>query len=59
MNLSPRLTLFLASLVVTLSFWILRGLGILTFVKGLVLWVLLFFTLVVGILATIRPRRSS
>lgn len=57
--MSSRLSLFLTSLVVTLSFWILRGLGILTFVQGLVLWVLLFFTIIVGILATTRPRRSS
>jgi hypothetical protein len=57
--MSPRLSLFLVSLAVTLAFWVLRGLGILSFVPGLVLWVLIVISVGFAILATTRPRRSS
>lgn len=57
--MSSRLSLFLVSLAVTLAFWVLRGLGILSFVPGLILWILLFISVGFGILATTRPRRSS
>ncbi len=57
--MSSRMSLFLVSLGVTLAFWILRGLGILSFVPGLILWILLFISVGFGILATTRPRRSS
>jgi hypothetical protein len=55
----PRLSLFLVSLAVTLAFWVLRGLGILSFVPGLVLWILIVISVGFAILATTRPRRSS
>lgn len=57
--MSSRLSLFGVSLAVTLAFWVLRGLGILSFVPGLILWILFIITVGFGILATIRPRRSS
>ncbi len=57
--MSSRLSLFLVSLAVTFAFWILRGLGILSFVPGLVLWMLIVISVAFGILATTRPRRSS
>lgn len=57
--MSSRLSLFLVSLAVTLCFWILRGLGILSFAPGLILWILLAISIGFAILATTRPRRSS
>lgn len=57
--MSSRITLFGVSLAVTLAFWVLRGLAVLSFVPGLILWILIFLSIGFGILATIRPRRSS
>jgi hypothetical protein len=42
--------LFGGILGITFLVWILRGLGVLTFVPGLVLWVLIFLSIAAGIL---------
>lgn len=36
-----REVIFVAVLVLTVLFWVLRGLGLLTFIPGVVLWILL------------------
>ncbi len=42
--------LFRIVFVITLFVWILRGLSILAFLPGIVLWILLFFSVGLGIL---------
>ncbi|NJK38804.1 MAG: hypothetical protein HC835_09970 [Oscillatoriales cyanobacterium RM2_1_1] len=57
MNQSPRSNkqmftqLFWVLTGVILSVWILRGLGILTFLPGIVLWLLLLLTIGTGVLS--------
>lgn len=45
--------LFRIAIAVTLLIWILRGLSLLAFLPGIVLWVLLFCSIGLGILAKI------
>ncbi|MGD1902705.1 MAG: hypothetical protein ACFB9N_10750 [Geitlerinemataceae cyanobacterium] len=46
--------LFLASLILTIGVWVLRGFGILTFLPGLVIWVGIFATVGIGIVTSLR-----
>ncbi|MBP0000458.1 MAG: hypothetical protein J7641_15905 [Cyanobacteria bacterium SID2] len=41
---------FLGVLLVTLVLWILRGVGLLTFIQGGVLWLGIFLSIAMGIL---------
>ncbi|WP_333455167.1 hypothetical protein [Microcoleus sp. Pol10D4] len=54
MRLSTRI--FLTILGLTLLVWILRGVGILTFIPGGVVWILILFSFVAGILSTLLRR---
>ncbi|MEG4204637.1 hypothetical protein QUA20_11980 [Microcoleus sp. Pol7_A1] len=54
MRLSTRI--FLAILGFTLLVWILRGVGILTFIPGAVIWILILLSFVAGILSTLLRR---
>ncbi len=45
--------LFRVSVVVTLVIWILRGLTILAFLPGIILWGLLFLCIALGILTQV------
>jgi hypothetical protein len=46
--------LFLATLILTIGIWILRGFGLLTFLPGLVIWLGIFATVGVGIVASLQ-----
>jgi hypothetical protein len=48
-TLRPITTVFLALLSVTAVMWILRGLGILSFLPSGILWILIFFTMGAGV----------
>ena len=54
MRLSTRI--FLSILGITLLVWILRGVGLLTFVPGAVIWILILLSFVAGILNTLIRR---
>ncbi|MBD1850416.1 hypothetical protein [Leptolyngbya sp. FACHB-711] len=57
-SLRPETTIFLACLLLTVFIWVLRGLGILTFVPGSLIWFLILATvgtaIVNGLLSTRR-----
>jgi hypothetical protein len=46
--LNATTTLFWAALTVTILTWVLRGIGILTFLPGGIIWLLLLLTLGLG-----------
>ncbi|MEG3848387.1 hypothetical protein QT971_19390 [Microcoleus sp. herbarium19] len=54
MRLSTRI--FLSILSITLLVWILRGVGLLTFIPGSVIWILVLLSFVAGILSTLLRR---
>ncbi|MEG3897512.1 hypothetical protein QT989_17835 [Microcoleus sp. SVA1_B6] len=54
MRLSTRI--FWTILGLTLLVWILRGVGILTFIPGAVIWILILLSFVAGILSTLLRR---
>ncbi|TAG88622.1 MAG: hypothetical protein EAZ09_25135 [Oscillatoriales cyanobacterium] len=62
MTNSPRFQMrlstgiFWAILGITLLVWILRGVGLLTFIPGAVIWILVLLSFVAGILSTILRR---
>lgn len=47
-------TAFLVVLVTTGVVWVLRGLGILTFVPGGIIWLLLLLTISLGVISALR-----
>ncbi|MCU0546727.1 MAG: hypothetical protein MUE44_31950 [Oscillatoriaceae cyanobacterium Prado104] len=51
MRLSTRI--FLTVLGITLLVWILRGVGLLTFIPGAVIWILVLLSFIAGILSTL------
>lgn len=55
--LQPSTTVFLACLGTTIAVWVLRGLGILTFIPGMVIWLLLLATIGVGVFNGIQSSR--
>ncbi|XZN95006.1 MAG: hypothetical protein ACM65K_19315 [Microcoleus sp.] len=54
MRLSTRI--FWAILGITLLVWILRGVSLLTFIPGVVIWILILLSFVAGILTTLLRR---
>jgi hypothetical protein len=54
MRLSTRI--FWTILGITLLVWILRGVGLLTFIPGSVIWILVLLSFVAGILSTLLRR---
>jgi hypothetical protein len=56
-QLRPDTTFFLTFLFITVLVWILRGLGLLTFLPGLVIWVLLLLTIGAGVFSGIQGTR--
>ncbi len=50
----PETTVFLGILGVTIAVWVLRGIGLLTFIPGGILWVLLFLTIGAGVVDTLQ-----
>jgi hypothetical protein len=56
-RIRPDLTLFLTILFITVLVWVLRGLGILTFLPGMVIWILLLLTIGAGVFSGIQGTR--
>ncbi|AFY64786.1 hypothetical protein GEI7407_0282 [Geitlerinema sp. PCC 7407] len=57
-KLRPTTIVFLIALSSTLIVWVLRGIKLLSFMPGAVLWILILFSVITGILAGIdRTRR--
>ncbi|HBK97623.1 MAG TPA: hypothetical protein DD001_09980 [Microcoleaceae bacterium UBA10368] len=48
--------IFFTILGITLLVWILRGVGLLTFIPGAVIWILILLSFVAGILSTLLRR---
>jgi hypothetical protein len=46
--------LLLATLILTIGTWVLRGFGLLTFLPGLVIWLGIFATISVAIVASLQ-----
>ncbi len=55
--LQPFTKAFLAVLGVTLVIWLLRGLAVLAFMPGAVLWVLILLCFSLGIISTLQRIR--
>ncbi|MBC7972608.1 MAG: hypothetical protein H7Z11_21200 [Verrucomicrobia bacterium] len=53
-SLKPSMVAFLAVLAMTILVWVLRGIGLLTFIPGSVLWVLILLSLLTAILTVVR-----
>ena len=53
-SLKPSMVAFLAVLLMTALVWVLRGVGLLTFIPGSVLWVLILLGILTAILTTVR-----
>lgn len=62
MTNSPRLKtpsfyyVFGIILGVTLLVWILRGLGVLSFLPGAIIWILLFLSIAAGVISSFQRR---
>jgi len=56
-RLSLPSRIFLALLGLTLLVWILRGLTILSFILGIVLWLLLLLTIGAGVITSLQRMR--
>jgi len=56
-RLSLPSRIFLALLGLTLLVWILRGLTILSFIPGIVLWLLLLLTIGAGVITSLQRMR--
>lgn len=50
----PATTIFLLLLSITLTLWILRGVGILTFLPGGVFWLLLLLTISAAVISRVQ-----
>jgi uncharacterized membrane protein YbhN (UPF0104 family) len=55
--LQPLTKLFLGALALTLAMWVLRGLTLLAFLPGSVLWVLILLCFGLGIVASLQRMR--
>lgn len=49
--------IFLGLLAFTVAVWVLRGVTILSFLPGIVLWVLLLFTIGAGVITSLQRIR--
>jgi hypothetical protein len=56
-RLSLPSQIFLALLILTLLVWILRGLTVLSFVPGVILWLLLLLTIGAGVITSLQRIR--
>lgn len=52
-TMKPATTVFLSILTITLTLWVLRGIGLLTFLPGIVIWMLLFLTIGAGVISVV------
>ncbi|MEM1311791.1 MAG: hypothetical protein AAGF98_20185 [Cyanobacteria bacterium P01_H01_bin.153] len=56
-RLSLPSQIFLALLALTLIVWVLRGLTVLSFLPGLVIWLLLLLTIGAGVITSLQRMR--
>jgi hypothetical protein len=47
-------SIFLGVLGVTIAIWVLRGIGLFTFIPGGLIWILLFLTIGAGVVDTFQ-----
>lgn len=52
-----EMTVFLLALGVTIAVWVLRGVGLLTFLPGMVIWILLLITVGAGVVDIVQRTR--
>jgi hypothetical protein len=57
LRLRPATTIFLTILSIAIVTWLLRGLGLLTFLPGGVLWTLIFMSVGAGVVSLIQGTR--
>jgi len=48
-SVKAETAVFLSFVGITLAVWVLRGIGLLTFLPGLVIWVLIFLSVGAGV----------
>jgi hypothetical protein len=56
-RIRPATTVFLTIFSITLVTWLLRGIGLLTFLPGGILWTLIFATVGAGVFSGIQGTR--
>jgi len=56
-RLHPMTRLFLGMLTLTLVVWVLRGVALLAFLPGIVLWVLILLSFGLGIMSSLQRIR--
>jgi hypothetical protein len=56
-RLHPMTRLFLGVLTLTLVVWVLRGIALLAFLPGIVLWVLILLSFGLGIMSSLQRIR--
>jgi energy-converting hydrogenase Eha subunit G len=56
-SIRPETTTFLAILGITVVVWVLRGFGLLTFLPGGIIWLLIFLTVGAGIYSVFQGMR--
>ncbi|HEY9625124.1 MAG TPA: hypothetical protein V6C78_32665 [Crinalium sp.] len=52
--MKPATTVFLTLLSITFVVWVLRGLGVLGFLPGIVLWLLILLTISAGVISRVQ-----
>jgi hypothetical protein len=57
LRLRPATTIFLTILSIAIVTWLLRGIGLLTFLPGGVLWMLIFMSVGAGVISLIQGTR--
>lgn len=53
-SMKPATTVFLTLLSITFVVWVLRGLGVLGFLPGIVLWLLILLTISAGVISRVQ-----
>lgn len=56
-RLSPTTQLFLGTLALTIVVWILRGVSLLAFLPGIVIWVLILLCFGLGVFSSLQKMR--
>ncbi|HEY9877880.1 MAG TPA: hypothetical protein V6D29_05455 [Leptolyngbyaceae cyanobacterium] len=57
LRLSPTTQLFLGALALTIVVWILRGVSLLAFLPGIVIWLLILLCFGLGIFSSLQKMR--
>jgi hypothetical protein len=57
LRIRPGTQILIALIAITLGIWILRGVGVLTFLPGMIIWLLMILCFVVLIVNSLRAAR--